>query len=151
MADKKNPKGIFGWWFSKREELRFLEYTIIGLLSFGFDLLLMWLFITLFGVHYIIGAAVAFIFATIFNYSLNRVWSFRETRTEPIKSYFKFFILASINLGIIAGLLYILVEFFKISPLISRVIAGIVLFVSNFILNSIFIFRIFPHKKNKIK
>jgi dolichol-phosphate mannosyltransferase len=107
----------------------------------------MWLFISLFGVHYIIGATVAFIFATIFNYTLNRVWSFRGTKTEAFKSYFKFFALATINLGIIAGLLYILVEFFQIAPLIARIIAGIILFISNFLLNSIFIFKIFPHKK----
>lgn len=147
MRQKQAPKNGITGWFTKEEEIRFLKYLAIGLLSFGFDIFLMWTFMDLFGVHYIIGASVAFILATIFNYSLNRVWSFRGTKTKPLGSYMLFLTIATLNLVVIAGLLYVFVEFFHIPALISRIIAGLILFVSNFILNSVFVFKIFPKNK----
>ena len=149
MKERKKSNSLLNRWFSKQEKIRFLEYTLIGLLSFGFDLLLIWIALKIFGIHYIISVSVAFIFATIFNYSLNRIWSFHGTKTKAVRSYFLFLVIATLNLGIIAGMVYILVEFMRVPVAISRIIAGLILFVSNFILNSFFVFKIVPPKNKK--
>lgn len=70
---------------------RFLRYTVVGVSTFLFDLLLLWIQVEMFHVHYLHAAVTGFLVAVSANYFLSRRWVFKGSSRRLAAGYLYFF------------------------------------------------------------
>ncbi len=121
---------------------RFLKYSFVGVSTFLFDLLCLFLLIDVFDVNYIVATGLAFLVAVSINYYISRKYVFKGT-TRPFKVGYVFFIASSLlSLFIIMSCMYVMVEILAFNYLISRIsVAGITGF-GNYLLNLMVNFKV---------
>ena len=80
--------------------------------------------------------------AVVNNYSLNKVWTFKENLNYKIKRKFlQFLTISVISLGFNLIILFILTEFFGVYYLISQVFAIVLSLGINYMGNKIWTFK----------
>ncbi|MEI6480292.1 MAG: GtrA family protein [bacterium] len=114
---------------------RFMKYGIVGVSTFAFDLLLLYVFTDFFSWNYIISTGIAFTIAISINYFFSRRFVFSGTLKSIHKGYFAFMSIACV--GIIVAMLgmAILVGVFHFKFLNSRIIIAGVVGVWNYLMN----------------
>jgi putative flippase GtrA len=126
---KIDKKGIF----------RFLKYSSVGVSTFLFDLLLLYIFVSIFNVDYMTATGLAFFIAVSINYFLSRKYVFSKTNTFLTKGYFTFMLFALFGIRLTLGGMYVLVRIFGIYYLLARclisVCVGTINYLSNLYLN----------------
>lgn len=121
---------------------RLIRYSIVGILSFSIDLLLLYLITDKIGFFYLGSATISFILATTFNYILNRKWGYRETKRSNTFAYSSFFLVNLTGLIIVLSLLALFVEVFQFHYILSRIFAGLIAGLIDFLLNTIITFHV---------
>ncbi len=86
----------FSMFFSRKSLARFSKYSSIGVSTFAGDLLLLFIFTDIFGIHYIISAGLAFLLAVSMNYSLSRRFVFVGSDRSEKSGYILFMIITGI-------------------------------------------------------
>jgi len=119
---------------------KFLRYLIVGVSTFLFDIGLLYGLVEIFKVHYLIAATLAWFSATIANYLLNKIWSFK-----PSASYFfsslKYVILLGANYLFTIFMMYVLVEIFLFYYVYAKITIMAAIACWNFFIYKHFIFR----------
>lgn len=123
-------------------EIRFIRYTAIGVSTFAFDLVLLWLFIDTLGVHYLTATAVAFLLAVSLNYVLSRRWVFRHSKRGLAFGYIYFIKFALIGLALTTGLMWVLVENTDLAVLVVRVLIAGLVGMGNYLANLYLNFKV---------
>lgn len=119
---------------------KFLKFSIVGFSGIFVDFGITYLLKQKLNVHKYVANSTGFVFATISNYYLNRVWTFKTTQVNAIIQFEKFFIIALIGLIISNTLIYLLNEKLKLNFWLSKILAiGLVSFF-NFFANYIYTF-----------
>lgn len=121
---------------------RFLKYTLIGISTFGFDLLLLFLFADIFDINYLVSAGAAYIVAISINYLLSRHYVFAGTLRSAHTGYVIFISIACCGLLIVTGCMYVLVQAFGLDLFESRIIVAGVVGVWNYVMNLYVNFRV---------
>lgn len=80
--------------------IKFLKFGTVGALGFVVDFSITYLLLHVLGFHELISNAIGFTFAAIFNYMLNRLWTFRSKNPNVKAEFIRFFIVSLIGLGI---------------------------------------------------
>lgn len=118
---------------------KFLQYGLSGGLAFVADFLFIFALFTYTNLHYTIIVTLGFLFGTICNYTVNKLWVFKESKQTTIKGYGYFLLIALSGLLLTLGILSLMVEVLHVHVLVARVIAaGLVYFWSfgaNYFLN----------------
>lgn len=114
---------------------RFLKYSGIGVCTFLFDLLLLYIFIDVYGIDPLISAGVAFVIAVSVNYVVSRHFVFSGTMRSVGTGYANFIAIASTGLLIVVGGMYVLVEILAIHYAISRIIVAGITGFWNYLMN----------------
>jgi dolichol-phosphate mannosyltransferase len=128
--------------------MRFVKFGLVGLSGVLVNEGLLWLLTVNFGFYYLISAAIAVETAIITNFILNDIWTFRDRRTPGNKALLgrglKFNLVSLGGLGINVAILWTFTEVVGISYLISNLIgiAGATLW--NFIINTLWTWRVKP-------
>jgi putative flippase GtrA len=87
---------------------QFARYAIVGVLNVGVHLLIFNVLL-LTGLHTLGANAIAFCFATVNSFFLNKVWAFRDARRDAIfKQYLVFFFFTLVGLGLHTSLFALL-------------------------------------------
>ncbi|MEK6819967.1 MAG: GtrA family protein [Nanoarchaeota archaeon] len=120
---------------------RFLKYSVSGGTAFAIDLTLLFILVSFLEINYLISVGAAFLFATSVNYTINKVWGFRDTKVSIKKSYLYFMSLATLGVLLTVTLVGILVERFEIYYLLARIFVAGILGIFNFAMNYRFTFR----------
>ncbi|MBP7806835.1 GtrA family protein [Candidatus Gracilibacteria bacterium] len=128
--------------FSRKSLVRFSKYSSIGVSTFVGDLLLLFIFTDIFGIHYIISAGVAFLLAVSINYSLSRRLVFVGSDRSAKSGYILFMMITGIGLIFVMALMYIFVDIFGFDYIFSRVIIAGVVGMWNYLMNLYFNFRV---------
>lgn len=68
--------------------IQLLRYTVVGGLAFIVDFSTLYFFTEFFGFHYLISAAIAFIFGLIVNYYLSIKWVFSTRKMNNVLTEF---------------------------------------------------------------
>jgi putative flippase GtrA len=92
-----------------------------------------------FGVSIFIAASASFILAAIVNFILSSFFVFNSKLSK--RKFYKFFCFALLGLAINVTITLCLTSFFKILPIIAKVLAIGSAFVLNFLLNMFFVFK----------
>lgn len=94
------------------------------------------------GFYYIFSATVGFVIAGISNFTLDKIWTFKETlKKKYFSEYFHFFLFSLITLGLNLATLYVLTEYLRQYYIFSQFLAILIAGSFNFWLNKIYTFR----------
>ena len=122
--------------------VQFLRYIMVGLIVFIIDLGSLFILTEVFGIYYLISAALAFTLGLIANYFLSISWVF-NTRIIT-KGHFEFGVFAVIGImGLFFNevLIWFLTEDQEINYLISKIFASILILFWNFYARKFILFR----------
>ena len=122
--------------------VQFLRYIMAGLIVFIIDLGSLFILTEVFGIYYLISAALSFTLGLIANYFLSISWVF-NTRIIT-KGHFEFGVFAVIGImGLFFNevLIWFLTEDQEINYLISKIFASILILSWNFYARKFILFR----------
>lgn len=119
----------------------FIGYFIIGGMAAIIDISFLYIFTEFFHIYYIFSAILSFIIAAIFNFSLNKLINFKDKSNQIFKQFFIFFITAAIGILFNILILYLLVEFFHLWYIYSKMIACLIVLLWNYNINKRITFR----------
>jgi len=125
----------------KRTLVKFIQFGFISGIATLIDLFFLWFFTEVTGIFYLFSAVLAFLIGTTVNYSLNRAWTFKGTKTSRAKGFVSFTTIGGIGLVLTIALMALFVEIFGLHYLIARIIAAFLVLIWNFSMNSVFTFR----------
>ena len=121
---------------------RFLRYTAVGLITFGVDLTLLFIFIDLFLVPPVIASGVSFLIAVTLNYVVSRRYVFSQTKRDIKTGYGNFLVIVLVGLGVVMGGMYLLVTILGFNYLISRLFVASLTGVWNYMMNLYINFKV---------
>ena len=103
------------------------RFVVVGALTAGIQMLLLWLFVDAAGINYLIGATIAIEITIVMSYVLNNAWTFRASRNTGRREYLEGLVKTNLVRGtaipIQLGVLYALVEWGELMYLIANAIA----------------------------
>ena len=117
-----------------------LKFGLVGLANTGFTFGLIFLLEKVMGLSYLIVNPISYLLPTISSFYLNKKWTFKS-EGEVKKEGFLFFTVIGVAWLIQYGLIYLLVDKFKMNPLVAQGI-GMVMFTGmNFLGQKFITFR----------
>ena len=122
--------------------LRFFKYSSIGVSTFLFDLLLLYVLADIFHVNYLIATGVAFLIAVSINFYFSRRFVFKESEQKPIRGYSNFLIIAGTGLLFIELLMILSVEILGFHYLPSRIVVAGIIGMWNYLMNLFVNFKV---------
>ena len=116
------------------------RFLVVGALTAGLQLALLWLFVDAAELNYLVGATIAIEITIICSYVLNNAWTFRASRNTGVSEYLRGLLKTNLVRGtaipIQLGVLAALVEWGGVMYLIANVIAIVVSGLYRFVLDS---------------
>ncbi|MEK6898740.1 MAG: GtrA family protein [Nanoarchaeota archaeon] len=113
-----------------------IRYTIIGTLATLIDFTILWFLLLINSSQYLIFAAIAFSLATLFHYTINRIFNYKNQHRLFSTGAFYFFAINLTGLILTIISLAILVELANLEPFIARIIISPFVGTLSYILNS---------------
>jgi len=130
---------------------KIVKYIISGGTAAVVNFSLLYIFADILGFWYLSSSMVAFILSIGVSFSLQKLWTFQDARTDGLsKQATLFFFIQIVNLGLNTLIVYTLVEFAGLWHMVAQIIAGATLAVSSFIIFSKFLFQREVFKKEKL-
>ena len=103
--------------------LQLRRFVVVGAVTAGIQQGLLWFFINVVGLFYLLAALFAIEITIILSYVLNNAWTFQVTqntgRVEYLVGLLKTNVVRGTAIPIQLGLLYALVEFGAVAPLVA--------------------------------
>jgi putative flippase GtrA len=115
---------------------QFLRYTLTGSASLVLDLILLWIFIELFHVHYLVSAGCAFAIAISVNYVTGRAYVFQESSRGLVDGYVRFVGIALLGIALLLTGMYVLVDMMGMRYMFARLLVGSVVGLWNYSINA---------------
>lgn len=127
----------------KKETIKqFLRFAIVGGIATLMNLGLLYFSTEFLKIYYLISAILAWILSGIFNFLLNKKWTFNENiRDRTIMKYLKFSVVSIIALLFNISFLYLLTELFQIYYMLSQIMALSLSLGINFLGNKFWTFK----------
>ncbi|OGJ12200.1 hypothetical protein A3K62_00675 [Candidatus Pacearchaeota archaeon RBG_16_35_8] len=126
----------------KKSLIEFLKYASVGFSGIFVNLLFLWFFTEVLYIYYLVSAIFSFFIATLSNFLLNKVWTFRENVNHKfLAKGIKFFAVAFFSLFVNIFFLWFFTEIVGIYYLISQVLASGFTLISNFTGNKLWTFK----------
>lgn len=118
---------------------QFIKYTGVGGVAFIFDYAVFALSLFL-GIHYLIGAFLAFCVGITVSYLMCVVWVWKGTEATTLKDITLFIVIGVVGLLLTLGLLWVFVEIFSLNPMFSKLIVTGLVLIWNFGMRKTFVF-----------
>ncbi len=113
--------------------IQMFRYTFVGGIAFLVDFITLYCFTEIFNIHYLISAAIAFIFGLTTNYILSIIWVFKYRKVR--NKIFEFGIFALIGIvGLVLNelIIWTFTEFLAFHYLISKIFSTAIVYFWNF-------------------
>ncbi|GAA0717129.1 putative flippase GtrA [Halorubrum trapanicum] len=115
------------------------RFVVVGALTAGIQLALLWLFDNVAGLNYLLAATIAIEITIILSYVLNNAWTFRASQNTGLSEYFGGLLKTNLVRGtawpIQIGVLYALVEWGGMIALVANVPAILISGLYRFVLD----------------
>ncbi len=106
------------------------------------DLVLLYLFTSKLHIWYLLSAILAFLFAFIVSFVLQKFWTFGDLGTEKWKSQATiYFVVTGTNLGINTLLMYLFVDFAHLHYMPAQIITSGLIAIESYFVYQIFVFK----------
>lgn len=126
----------------------FLKYIFVAGISFVIDILFFNIFNNLISLSIILSTICARVISSFINYLLNRDKVFKSDENK-LKTVIKYYILVIIQMSVSALFVDNLYKLIKINPTIIKIPVEFTLFICNYIIQKVLIFKKGNHEKNK--
>lgn len=112
-----------------------LKFGVVGIIATVLDFLFLFLFTDVFGMYYLLSAAISFVLSTLFNYvaSMRFVFKSKFTKDEKSKELILFVILSVIGLLLNQFLMWFFVEKIALYYMAAKIVATFFVMAWNFI------------------
>lgn len=120
------------------------SYLFFGGLTFLVNFVTYFLFLSVFGVNYLISNLISWIISVLFAYITNKLWVFQarnKTYSETLKELFLFFAARIVTLGLDMGSLSFCLEILKTNNFIAKFVSQFIVIVSNYAFSKLVIFK----------
>ena len=132
--------------YKKYKEI--INYLIFGGLTTLVSIGTYALFTIVFNIDYLVSNVLSWIIAVLFAFITNKLFVFASksrSKKQVSKEIVSFFFFRIVSLGIEMIIMYVFVYLLSINDLITKVIAQVIVILSNYIFSKVFVF------KNQIK
>lgn len=125
-----------------KTSIQFFRYIFVGGIAFIVDFGSLFIFTDIFGVYYLISAAIAFILGLITNYLLSINWVFnRRTLDNRTFEFGLFTIIGIVGLVLNEFVIWFLTAEIGFYYLMSKILAAIIILFWNFFARKLTLFR----------
>ena len=122
--------------------IQLFRYTFVGGIAFVVDFGSLFLLTEFAGVHYLVSAAISFLFGLATNYLLSILWVFNtRSISNRYHEFIIFGIIGIIGLGLNELIIWRFTEYLHFHYLISKIISAIVVYLWNFFARKNLLFR----------
>ncbi len=118
-----------------------IRFIISGGTSAVVDLSLLYVFHSVFGIHYLLSAVLAFLGAFGVSFTLHKYWTFKSHGQETHRQVVIYMGTSLFGLFLNTVLMYIFVDFFHVQVLVSQFFVGAMVAFSSFFISSRFVFK----------
>lgn len=127
---------------TNRTHIQFFRYIFVGGIAFIVDFGSLYIFTDIFGVYYLISAAIAFILGLIANYALSINWVFNKHTLDNMWSEFAIFaFIGIIGLFLNEIIIWFFTDYIGLFYLLSKIIAAALILFWNFFARKFTLFR----------
>ncbi len=120
---------------------RIIRYLISGALAAATLLGSLYVLHQVWGMWYLAASAISFVITLIVSFVLQKFWTFANTETQYVhKQFFQYTILACVNLGFNALLMYLFVDILQVWYIVSQGLTAAIISVWSY-----FIYRVIFH------
>ena len=119
---------------------RLVHYMLVSIVSFVIDYLLFVLLSQLVGVPYLVANMAARILSAVANFTGHKIFSYRSRGRTLLKTT-RYTLAVAFTLTMSSSLLYVAVEFARITSLIAKPLVDALVFLLNFAVLSRFVFQ----------
>lgn len=121
---------------------QFGRSVISSMTAFSVDFLLLLGLTEVAKLHYLISAGISFTAGTTVNYIISDKWVFKKRKVDSHKAgYTLFYLISLVTLVLNLFVIWLCTDRFEIHYLISRIIAGITIFIVSFTLRKLVVFH----------
>ena len=125
--------------YKKYKEI--INYLIFGGLTTLISIITYALFAKVFHIDYLISNVLAWIIAVLFAYITNKMFVFESKSKKNIKEITSFFFFRIVSLIMEMVILYVFVDMLHIDDLVTKIIAQIIVIISNYVFSKVFVFK----------
>lgn len=119
----------------------FFKYLVVGAIATLVEWILFYLLNTLFSIHYIAATTIAYIISTFSNWFFGRVLVFEKSEKGPLAEIASIYAASVIGLLLNVLIMWVAVSGFGIAEMLSKVIATGLVFMYNFIIRKLVIYK----------
>lgn len=123
-----------------RNKTQIFRFTIVGIVTFIINYILVWIFFDLLIFNYRIAVTFGFVITVIIHFILNKTYTYKSTDKIKIYHLGKYGLMLLINYGITITISIVTVELLGLSPYIGIIFATVVTAFSSFILMKYMVF-----------
>ena len=120
----------------------FIKYAVVGVLGTAIDIGSLFVLVDLFYFPIIPAATISFLLATINNFILNKIWTFRHPSMNYRKLYIKFLIVSLVGLTLTLLSMNFFVFVLGIWYILAKALTSVIVLVWNFLANKFWTFKI---------
>lgn len=141
---KKIKHWLMSFDFMTERYYSILMYLIMGGITTVINIVTFYLFNSTLGLNYTIANIIAWIFAVLFAYISNKLYVFESKHTsfselfQEISSFFSFRVL---SLFMDLAVMFVCISLLNMNPLLTKILANIVVLIANYIFSKLFIFK----------
>ena len=122
--------------------VQFFRYIFVGGAAFIVDFVSLFIFTDVFGVYYLISAAIAFTLGLIANYTLSINWVFnKRTLDNKLSEFTIFAVIGIVGIFLNALIIYLFTEYVGLFYLVSKIIAAALILFWNFFARKVTLFK----------
>ncbi len=128
--------------YKKYKEI--INYLIFGVLTTLVSIMTYALFTKIFYINYLVSNVLSWIIAVLFAFITNKIYVFESKNKDKkivSKEITNFFFFRIVSLLMEMVILYIFVDMLHIDDLVTKVIAQVIVIVSNYIFSKVFVFK----------
>ena len=117
------------------------RYALVAAAGFAADYGMLILLKEVFGLHYLLAAAIAFIIGVAVNYVAGALFVFRKSALPRAVELTGFLFVSLAALGLTELMMYVLTDLFKLHYMVSRVLSGAATYLFNFFMRRCVLYR----------
>jgi putative flippase GtrA len=126
-----------------------IKFAVVGSIGVGFNFSFLYLMVTVGGYHYLLSAAIAAIFTTVINYTLNHFWTFKKTKINDnwFVGWLRYKLVDDFTILIYLGELALFVELFGMWYIAGAILATIINYPIRFLIIRKLVWQLRKHNQ----
>ena len=128
-----------------------VRYLISGGISFGTNIVILYLLTEYLGLYYLASVVLAFLVAFVVSFFMMKRWTFQDTSKEGVHQQMSIYLsVAVFNMLLNTALVYLFVEYIGVWYIFSQFIASLLIAVSSFFIYKYLIFVKTPSQSSTV-